>query len=81
MDSCLLFPTHGTPGCWKLGHGTRSGIQMTPPKPKAEDGIWKQECYGAAPELHNRQILLSFDMRAWRDLGMDYWGDSDDNRE
>lgn len=52
---------------------------MTPPKLKAEDGIWKQECYGAAIELNNRQILLSFDMGAWRDLGMDCWGDSDDS--
>lgn len=37
------------------------------PNPKAEDGIWKQECYGAALELCSRQTLLSFDMGAWRD--------------
>lgn len=36
-------------------------------KPKAEDRIWKQECYGAALELRNRQALLSLDMGAWRD--------------
>lgn len=62
-----------------MGHGTKSGIQMTLPKPKAEDRIWKQECYGAALELRKGQILLSFDMGAWRDLGMDCWGESDDN--
>ena len=41
------------------------------PNPKAEDGTWKQECYRAALELFNRQTLLSFDMGAWRELGMD----------